>query len=76
MDENDKVLKALQDNQAHVAAGTAWLWAREDFAEAVDVLFVDEAGQFSLVDALAVSQSAKNIVLLGDPQQLKQPQMS
>jgi len=73
-DDNKKVLKALQDNEAQVAAGTAWLWAREDFAEAVDVLFVDEAGQFSLVDALAVSQGAKNIVLLGDPQQLKQPQ--
>lgn len=73
-DKNDAVLKALESNEVQVAAGTAWLWAREDFAEAVDVLFVDEAGQFSLIDALAVSHSAKSIVLLGDPQQLKQPQ--
>lgn len=58
---------------AHVLAGTAWLWAQEDYFEAVDVLFVDEAGQMSLANVLAVSQAAKSIVLLGDPQQLEQP---
>jgi uncharacterized protein len=68
------VLNALKSGEAQVAGGTAWLWAGEDFAEAVDVLFVDEAGQLSLIDAVAVSQAAKNMVLLGDPQQLKQPQ--
>ena len=41
--------------------------------EAVDVLFIDEAGQFSLANAVAVSAVAKSIVLLGDPQQLDQP---
>jgi uncharacterized protein len=40
----------------------------------VDVLFVDEAGQMSLANVLAVAQAAKNLVLLGDPQQLDQPQ--
>ncbi len=39
----------------------------------VDVLFVDEAGQISLANVLAMSQAAKNLVLLGDPQQLDQP---
>jgi uncharacterized protein len=39
----------------------------------VDVLFVDEAGQMSLADVLAVSQSAKSVVLLGDPRHLEQP---
>jgi predicted RecB family nuclease len=68
------VLNALKSGEAQVAGGTAWLWAGEDFAEALDVLFVDEAGQLSLIDAIAVSQAAKNMVLLGDPQQLKQPQ--
>lgn len=43
-------------------------------AKSVDVLFVDEAGQMSLANVLAVSQAAKSIVLLGDPQQLDQPQ--
>ena len=44
-----------------------------EFAEAVDVLFIDEAGQMSLANVLAVAQAAANIVLLGDPQQLEQP---
>ena len=52
---------------AYVVGGTAWLWARDDYFEAVDVLFVDEAGQMSLANVLAVSQAAKNVVLLGDP---------
>ena len=37
-----------------------------------DVVFVDEAGQFALVDALAVSHAASSMVLLGDPLQLPQ----
>jgi uncharacterized protein len=56
-----------------VGAGTAWLWSRPDAFEALDVLFVDEAAQMSLANVLAVSQSAKTVVLIGDPQQLDQP---
>ena len=43
-------------------------------ASSVDVLFIDEAGQMSLANVLAVSQAATNAVLPGDPQQLDQPQ--
>ncbi len=57
-----------------VLGGTAWLWSDPDAAAAVDVLFVDEAGQMSLANVLAVSQAADSVVLLGDPQQLDQPQ--
>ncbi len=57
-----------------VVGGTAWFWARDDMAESVDYLFVDEAGQMSLAHALAAGRSAGNLVLLGDPQQLEQPQ--
>lgn len=64
---------ALDQDEAHVAGGTAWLWASEDLTDAVDVLFVDEAGQMSLVDTLAAAQAAKSLVLLGDPQQLDHP---
>ena len=70
---NDAARDALADGSLDVVGGTAWLWAREDMAASVDVLFIDEAGQMSLADALAASPSATNLVLLGDPQQLDQP---
>jgi predicted RecB family nuclease len=54
-----------------LGAGTAWLFAREGMIDRYDYLFVDEAGQMSLADALACSSAARNIVLLGDPLQLK-----
>jgi superfamily I DNA and/or RNA helicase len=70
--DNKETLTAFLGG-ADVLAGTQWLWAREDYFEAVDVLFVDEAGQMSLANVLAVSQAANSLVLLGDPQQLEQP---
>ena len=70
--DNAEPLAALRRG-VQVVGGTAWLWSREEYFEAVDVLFVDEAGQMSLANVLAVSQAAKNVVLLGDPQQLEQP---
>jgi uncharacterized protein len=72
--QNEEVLTRLQNGDAQVAAGTAWLWARGEFFESVDVLFVDEAGQMSLANVLSVAQAARSLVLLGDPQQLEQPQ--
>ena len=71
---NEEVLAALTNGAATVAAGTSWLWSRPDMASSVDVLFVDEAGQMSLANVLAISQAATSVVLLGDPQQLDQPQ--
>jgi uncharacterized protein len=72
--DNPDVLRKLQSGEAQVAAGTAWLWSRSEMASSVDVLFVDEAGQMSLANVLAISPAAKSVVLLGDPQQLDQPQ--
>ena len=72
--DNADVLARLADGRANVVGGTAWLWAREDARNAVDVLFVDEAGQMSLANVLAVSQAAASVVLVGDPRQLEQPQ--
>jgi uncharacterized protein len=69
---NATCMSALQDD-CQVAGGTAWFWAAPDAFQAVDVLFVDEAAQMSLANVLAVSQAAKSLVLLGDPQQLNQP---
>jgi predicted RecB family nuclease len=55
-----------------LAAGTAWLFAHPKFDRALDYLFVDEGGQVSLADALAMGTSARNLILLGDPLQLGQ----
>ena len=71
-DDNSSVIEAMQN--AHIVAGTSFMWARPEFFESVDFLFVDEAGQLSLIDTLALSHAGKNLVLMGDPQQLKQPQ--
>ena len=70
--DNGTILGAI-GTTCQVAAGTAWLWARPDAFQAVDLLFIDEAAQISLANVLAVSQAATAIVLLGDPQQLEQP---
>ncbi|MBL0171942.1 MAG: TM0106 family RecB-like putative nuclease [Gemmatimonadaceae bacterium] len=70
---NEAARDALADGTVNVLGGTAWFWSREDMAAAVDVLFVDEAGQMALANVIAVSQAANSVVLLGDPQQLEQP---
>ena len=71
---NEAALEAIVNGGTHVLGGTAFLWARKEFAGRVDVLVVDEAGQMSLANVLAVSHAADNLVLLGDPQQLDQPE--
>jgi predicted RecB family nuclease len=57
-----------------VIGGTAW-----DFANAnrvlpgsLDLLVIDEAGQYCLANTIAVAPAATNLLLLGDPQQLPQ----
>ena len=71
--DNEEAFAALRSNKINVLGGTSWLWAPEAAFECVDALFIDEAGQMSLADVLAVSQAAKRLVLLGDPQQLERP---
>lgn len=53
--------------------GTSWLFARDGMEEKLDFLFVDEGGQLSLANLLSISRTAKNLVILGDCQQLEQP---
>ncbi len=70
--DNSRAINEL--DKYKVVGGTAFLWARVEAIDRLDYLFVDEAGQMSLAYVLAISRCAKNIVLLGDPQQLEQPQ--
>jgi predicted RecB family nuclease len=67
------VLESLSSGAARLAAATGWVWTAERMAGSVDVLFVDEAGQMSLANVVAMAHATDSIVLLGDPQQLDQP---
>ncbi|MBV8722972.1 MAG: TM0106 family RecB-like putative nuclease, partial [Candidatus Eremiobacteraeota bacterium] len=75
---DDPLVRATKDpapfaaSDWQLAAGNAWLFARPEMENALDVLVVDEAGQCALADALSVAPAARNIVLLGDPMQLAQ----
>ena len=66
-------IEALRAGEVDVVGGTAWLWSRDELEGAVDVLFIDEAGQFALANAVAVAPAGRSLVLLGDPRQLEQP---
>jgi len=60
------------DPEINLIAGTAWLFANEKLEDTLDVVFIDEAGQVSLANALAIATSARRVILLGDPLQLAQ----
>ena len=73
--EGDVVRNVLSNGEvpgADLAAGTAWLFAHAGLDATLDYLFIDEAGQVSLADALAMGTAARNLVLVGDPLQLAQ----
>jgi predicted RecB family nuclease len=76
---NGSLIADLFDNAAVSAgtydliAGTVWMFARPEFDQSVDYLFIDEAGQVSLANVVAMGVSARNIVLVGDQMQLGQP---
>ena len=72
-DKYPKVVESLDERGVDVLAGTTWAMSRRDLAGKLDTLVIDEAGQMSLANVLAASRVARNLVLLGDPQQLSQP---
>ena len=57
-----------------MVGGTAWDFVntKRIDRDSLDLLVIDEAGQFSLAHTLAVSVAAQRLLLLGDPQQLPQ----
>ena len=65
---------AQRQHSGYVLGGTAWDMTNTKRVGRLqfDLLVIDEAGQFSLAATAAVSVSARNLLLLGDPQQLPQ----
>ncbi|MEO8283371.1 MAG: TM0106 family RecB-like putative nuclease, partial [Pseudarthrobacter sp.] len=71
--KDDDVAALLAVPGGALVGGTAWtLTGKAVPAGSLDLLVIDEAGQFSLANTLAVARSAKRLLLLGDPQQLPQ----
>lgn len=69
--ENKGIADFLQSSC--VIGATAWGFSREELENAFDYLFIDEAGQVSVANLIAMSRSTSNIVLMGDQMQLGQP---
>jgi superfamily I DNA and/or RNA helicase len=69
--KNKKIASHMQ--ASCVIGTTAWGFAHKDLENAFDYLFIDEAGQVSVANLIAMSRSTKNIVLMGDQMQLGQP---
>jgi uncharacterized protein len=71
---DDEHAAFLGTHTACVIGGTAWDFANDTRVPSahLDLLAIDEAGQFSLGYTIAVARAAQNILLLGDPQQLGQ----
>ena len=68
------VFKSEEVTASHrLVGGTVFHFSRDDQRHAYDYLFVDEAGQVSLGNLVAMGGSARNIVLVGDQMQLPQP---
>src|SRR6202163_2584911 len=63
----------LAADELDLVAGAPWLFARASFPAKLDYLVVDEAGQIALANVLAIAGAANNLILLGDPNQLRQP---
>lgn len=84
-DTSEKAWTVLKDKPHHAAfaaaqpagflvGGTAWAFASEKaFGEGeLDLVVIDEAGQFCLANTIAVGRATQRLLLLGDPRQLPQ----
>lgn len=72
--KEDRYPDFIADPSGCVIGGTAWDFANPDRVPpgSLDLLVVEEAGQFCLAYTIAASGAARNLLLLGDPQQLPQ----
>ncbi len=66
--------RLAESSRGCVVGGTAWTFASDkNFSrKELDLLVVDEGGQFGLAQTLSSLRAAKNLMLVGDPQQLPQ----
>jgi predicted RecB family nuclease len=72
--DKDDYAAFIATNDGCVIGGTAWDFANDTRVEArsLDLLVIEEAGQFCLANTIAVARASRNLMVLGDPQQLPQ----
>jgi predicted RecB family nuclease len=72
--DEDAYSAFISETPGCVIGGTAWDFANQNRIPpgSLDLLVIDEAGQFCLANTIAVAPAAANLLLLGDPQQLPQ----
>jgi len=71
--DNKKLDAALEDGAFDVVGATTFYFSSEPVKGQFATLVIDEAGQMSLANAVAAAPAARNLILVGDPQQLDQP---
>ena len=59
--------KAVDAGDYQFVSGNPWFFAREEVVDTFDYLFVDEAGQIALADAVAIAPAARNLIFIGGP---------
>ena len=71
---DSELMELISGTGGLLYGGTVWDYVSERRVPAgsLDVLVVDEAGQFSLTNTVAAARAARSVLLLGDPQQLPQ----
>ena len=71
---DSELVELISGEGGMLFGGTVWDYVSERRVPAgsLDVLVVDEAGQFSLTNTVAAARAARSVLLLGDPQQLPQ----
>jgi len=69
----DRMDLEFEKMKADLFSGTAWCFSRLVCDQKLDYIFVDEAGQLTTADVLAISLCAKNVVIIGDQMQLSSP---
>lgn len=71
---DSELVELISGEGGMLFGGTVWDYVSERRVPAgsLDVLVVDEAGQFSLTNTVAAARAAHSVLLLGDPQQLPQ----
>lgn len=71
--EHVATAKKLSIRSGACVGGTAWCFSNTVCKDAFDYLFIDEAGQVSVANLIAMSRSSKNLIFMGDQMQLAQP---